>query len=389
MKNKEFVKQRRNILKGLSAGLVLSQVPSFLFGASNSPDYFLICDDSGEPQIYNQTEFVKATPGFLKLWQFGTETEEIFDLPFAGHSMTQNPKRPTEVAVFSRWGDQVAIVNLKEKNNIRIIKEDKDHRFFGHGIYSNDGNRLYTSQSNDTNHTGEIVVRDSKTFKILNRFSAFGRYPYELQFNSSSTELIVAVSCAFKDADYARIPNAHYAEESSLTSINATNGNFVKRVKLDREHSLIHFQTSADGWTVGVGQANERDTSEKRSYAISISPGGKVKEMNIPDDFKGYFYGEAIGIVLLEKKSLAYITNRSTKLILIWNYKTQELIKYFYIPDRPKAIAMTSDQKQIIVSETKTKSFILIDSFKMEINGRAKGKELSGFGAHVLRLKNF
>ena len=384
------MKLRREFLKVLYSGLAILQFPELLLAASNPSDFFVICDDSGQPQLNTQNDFVAAVPSFLKLWQFGTEKIELFDLPFVGHSIAQNPTKPSEIAIFSRWGDQSAILNLKDKKDIRIIKEEKNHRFFGHGLYSKDGKRLFTSGRDDMKKTGEIVVRDTQSLKVISRFSAYGRYPYELQFANSESEIVVAVAAEFKDVKHEKISDPHFSENSNFTTIKSINGNFVKIVKLeDDEFSLMHFQISSDGWMVGVGSANERDTSEKKSLAIAVSPAGKIKTLKISDDFQGSFFGETLGVTLFEKKSLVYITNPSNKLILVWNYKTQDLAKYFYIPDRPKAISITSDQKQIIVAETKTKSFLMIDSTKMEIIGRAPGNELSGYGAHLLRLKNF
>ncbi len=383
-----MIKLRRDFLKFLSSSLALTQLPELLFAKADPSEFYAICDDAGEPQISTHLDFVSATPSLLKLWQYGAEKVDLFDIPIFGHAMAQNPAKPNELAIFSRWGDLSVILNLKDKKDIRIIKEEKDHRFFGHGVFSADGKKLFTSGHNDAKKTGEIVVWDTKTLKPLNRFSVYGRYPYEIQL--SGDQLMVAVSCEFKDIDNDEISDPHFAEESSFTTINASTGKFIKRIKLEGdEFSLMHFQVSQDGWIVGVGSANERDTSEKKSLAIAISPQGKIKDLKISDDFRGSFFGETLGIAMFEKKSLVYVTNPSNKLVLIWNYKNQDLMKYFYVPDRPKAICLTADQKQVIVSETKTKSFLQIDSTKMELGGRKKGTELSGYGSHLIRLKPF
>ena len=385
-----MLRLRRDFLKLLSATLAIVQVPEFLLATVSSSDSFVICDDSGAPNTYLQNDLVESSPGILKLWQYGTDKFKAYHIPFTGHGMTQNPARPNEIAVFSKWGDEALILDLKEKSAVRIIKEDPGHRFFGHGVFSADGKKLFSSGHDDANSIGEIVVRDSKSLKVISRFSAFGRYAYDLQFNALKNELIIAVSSDYEDAANEEISTPHFSEETSLVYINASNGNFIKRLKIPEQgKSLLHFQQAEDGWIIAAGQANTKDTSSQKSYAIAISPSGKIKSMKFPDDFRGSFFGETLGITLFEKKSLAFVTNPSTKLIFIWNYKTQELLKYFYIPDRPKAIAITSDKKQVLITETKTKSLLRIDTEKMTNMGREKGSELSGYGAHMLRLKPF
>ncbi len=381
----------RLVLLFLLIEICLISSPSLLLAAKLPGDFFAICDDGGEPLTNNQNDFVSAPPGVLKIWQFDSDKAQIINLPFACHSISQNLIKPNELAVFSLWSDQAAILDIKEKKPPRLIKEEAGHRFFGHGVFSKDGKRLFTTGQNDTTGIGEVSLWDVTSQKLVSRFSVFGFYPYDIKLSNSGNELIVAVAGRSKDSASTKPKlTLHMSEESSLTYLSYPNGEFIKRIEFtEHDKSILHFEISSDSWIVGAGQSKGLDVSGQKSFAVSISPSGIAKNLVLPDDFLGNFTGETLGIALYEKKSLAYLTNRSTKLIIVWNYKKQELQKYFYIPDRPKAISITNDQKQILISETKTKSFLLIDPIKMDIVGRASGNELSGYGAHLIRIKNF
>jgi hypothetical protein len=115
------------------------------------------------------------------------------NLPARGHDSLALPQKPGHALVFCRRPDRFAVeidfINGKIVNN---IQSQADSHFYGHGVLSEDGQYLYTTENLYNKKRGLIVVRDTQNYQVLGRFDSGGLGPHELAMMPDGKTLVVA-----------------------------------------------------------------------------------------------------------------------------------------------------------------------------------------------------
>src|SRR5262245_33815458 len=92
----------------------------------------------------------------------GSATSELFnfDLPDRGHKVALSPTG-NAVAVFARRpGTFLAVLDAVTGAVIAQIEAEPGRHFFGHGVFSADGSRLFSTENDIPGERGLIGVRD-------------------------------------------------------------------------------------------------------------------------------------------------------------------------------------------------------------------------------------
>ena len=114
-------------------------------------------------------------------------------LPARGHDSLALPQKPGHALVFCRRPDRFALeidfINGRIVNN---IQSQTDSHFYGHGVLSKDGQYLYTTENLYAKKRGQIVVRDTQSYQVLDRFDSGGVGPHELALMPDGKTLVVA-----------------------------------------------------------------------------------------------------------------------------------------------------------------------------------------------------
>jgi hypothetical protein len=114
-------------------------------------------------------------------------------LPTRCHDSLALPKKPGHALVFCRRPERFVVeIDFINGKIINKIQSQADSHFYGHGVLSEDGQYLYTTENLYDKKRGLIVVRDTHSYQVLDRFDSGGVGPHELALMPDGNTLVIA-----------------------------------------------------------------------------------------------------------------------------------------------------------------------------------------------------
>lgn len=230
--------QRRDFLKGLSAGALLASAPS-IFASKQKIGTLLYSAGSDLEGNYN-----------ISAYLIGDVNKPLFSvpLPARAHGVTVR-KTHNEIIVFARRPDEFLLVLDAYTGAIKqTIKNDRP--LFGHGVLTPDGKTLFTTENDFENKQGIIGMRDaSDNYKKIAEFPSGGIGPHELHLLADGETLVVANGGILTHPDTGRAKLNLETMTSALTYIDTETGKVIADYRLDKKHhqlSIRHLDVTQD-----------------------------------------------------------------------------------------------------------------------------------------------
>ena len=234
--------QRRDFLKVFSAGVLLANTSS-LFASE------ITSEITKETILYSAGSDLDGNFN-ISAYIVGSENKLLFNtpLPARAHGVTVR-KAHNEIVVFARRPNDFMLVLDAQTGIIKqSIKNNKP--LFGHGVFTPDGNTLFTTENDFENKQGIIGVRDaSKQYKKIAEFSSGGIGPHELHLLSDGKTLVIANGGILTHPDTGRAKLNLETMTPALTYIDIFTGNVIDDYRLDKKHhqlSIRHLDVTQD-----------------------------------------------------------------------------------------------------------------------------------------------
>ncbi|PPL15266.1 hypothetical protein UN63_13010, partial [Oceanisphaera arctica] len=164
--------QRRQFLKGLSAAGVLCSLGLAGCALPRSPQRYLIGGGRRDQNRY----VVQA----LNL--DGSLRFEL-PLPDRGHGMAVHPQLPLAVCHARRPGSFLYLFDHRTGEKLQIRMADPGRHYYGHGVFSADGRRLFTTEGVSDSSQGIIGVYELTAGRLnkVSEYRGFGLGPHEIR----------------------------------------------------------------------------------------------------------------------------------------------------------------------------------------------------------------
>lgn len=121
------------------------------------------------------------------------EIVSTVNLPARGHDSLAMPHKPGHALVFARRPDRFAVeIDFINGEIVSHIQSQTDSHFYGHGVFSKDHQYLFSTENLYDKKRGLIVVRDAKTYQVVERFDSGGVGPHELMLMPDGKTLVIA-----------------------------------------------------------------------------------------------------------------------------------------------------------------------------------------------------
>ncbi|MBF9031746.1 DUF1513 domain-containing protein [Rhodobacterales bacterium HKCCE3408] len=211
--------------------------------------------DAGGPSFLAAA---RAPDGSFRLCGLDDLGGLVFDLPLPdrGHAAAAHPDRPEAVAFARRPGTFAIVLNCATGRIAATLSSPPNRHFYGHGAFSEDGTRLFTTENNIETLDGVIGVWDTAGYERIDEYPSGGIGPHEIRRLPGSDTLVVANGgiATHPDSDRAKLnlPTMH----ANLTYLDP-DGAMLERHELPEEmqlHSLRHLAIRADGLVAGALQ---------------------------------------------------------------------------------------------------------------------------------------
>ncbi len=250
--------QRRSLLKAALAGIVTPVLPFGCASLAASKPALIGCAITGREQF----SAVVAD-------EYGYPLHQL-PLPARGHGVATN--RAGHAAVFARRPGSFFMVFDYQSGEMRHLSLAAENRhYYGHGVYSLDGNYLFATEGERGTSRGIIGVYDVQhNYQKVDELSGFGIGPHEVIIMPDGT-LVIGVGGVHTNG---REPLNLASMQPSLSYL-AQNGELLDQVTLaDPKLSIRHL--AHDGRdTVLCGQQYRGEPDEYPSLLAMHTRGGR------------------------------------------------------------------------------------------------------------------
>lgn len=218
--------------------------------------------DVGAPAYLSAAE----TPdGSFILCGINTELNTVFQIPLParGHAAAAHPSKPEAVAFARRPGTFAIVIDCLSGRTKAKLETPSGRHFYGHGTFSKDGRRLFTTENDFDSGHGRIGVWDVyNNYQRIDEFASGGIGPHDIKRLPNKETIVIANGGIETHPESGRTklniatmrPNLTYIEE----------GHVVEMVELPaalNKNSIRHLAVASSGKVAFGMQWQGADTS--------------------------------------------------------------------------------------------------------------------------------
>ncbi len=234
--------------------------------------------DAGSPAFLSAA---RLPDGAYVLCGLATNGGMVFQLPLParGHAAAAHPKRPEVVAFARRPGNFAMVIDCARGAVTTELHAPVGFHFYGHGVFSRDARRLYTTENQYDAARGMIGVWDAANgYKRIGHFESGGIGPHEISRLPETDTLIVANGGieTHPEAGRAKLNLATMAPNLSYIS---ETGEMLEQAALApdlHQNSIRHIDVNAAG-AVAMGMQWQGDMTEVPPLVAVHRRGGAVQ----------------------------------------------------------------------------------------------------------------
>lgn len=259
---------RRAFLAGL---LAASATPRLSWADAGSPSYLAAAlDPDGGYRLYGI-----GAAGELIFWQ---------PLPDRGHAAAAHPDRPEAVAFARRPGTFALVINCATGALEARLHSPEGRHFYGHGAFSQDGTRLYTTENDMETLEGVIGIWETAGYRRIGEFPSGGIGPHEMKRLPGAETLVVANGGIATHPESGRAKLNLPTMRANLSHLDPEGG-VLDQVELPdtmQLNSIRHIDLRADGMVAAAMQWQGDETAAPPLLAL-YRAGGALHFAQAPE----------------------------------------------------------------------------------------------------------
>ncbi|RBW58700.1 DUF1513 domain-containing protein [Ruegeria sp. A3M17] len=269
---------RRRFLAGLAAA---SLAPMRGWSAVGAPDYLAAA---------------LFPDGTYRLAGIDAGGDILFSLPLParGHAAAAHPHHAQAVAFARRPGTFAIIIDCATGTQTALLEAPKDRHFYGHGVFSTDGTRLFTTENNYETGEGVIGVWDTDSYARLGEFASGGVGPHDMRLMPDGRTLVVANGGIETHPETGRTKLNLPVMQPRLSYLDQ-NGRVLEQVELPQalhKNSIRHLAVRSDS-LVGFAMQWQGDTSQHPPLLGLHRRGENPRLLSAPDAYQSTLQGYA------------------------------------------------------------------------------------------------
>lgn len=314
---------RRTLLKAALFGTAAPILPLGCSSTSTSSTPALIgCSIKGRDQY---TAVVAD--------EFGNPIRQV-PLPERGHGVATNAAFHHAVAFARRPGTFFMVFDYMTAEVIKVSLASKHRHYYGHGVFSNDGQWLYATEGERGSSRGIIGVYDVKAnYEKVAEFSGFGVGPHEVIVMPDDS-LAIGVGGVHTNG---RKPLNLETMIPSLSYLDP-NGELIGQYGLNDHHLSIRHLAHDGDKTVLCGQQYRGEPDEYPSLLAMHTKGGKMIPLRAEPEQWARFNHYIASIAATDEWILA--TSPRGNCYGIWSKSTQKLVELAPLADASGVVAL-------------------------------------------------
>ena len=258
-------------------------------------------------------------------------------LPERGHGAAQRPEAD-EVAVFARRpGDYLVIVDRHSGQIRHTLPAASGRHFYGHGVYSADGARLYTTENAyDDPNPGVIGVYDAANgYRRLGEMDCGGIGPHDIRLMPDGETLVVAVGGILTHPDTDRLPLNIPHMDPSLTYLEAASGRVLEQVRQPpdlHQNSMRHLAVTPDQGVLCVQQW-EGEARPRPPLVALHRRGDHLRLLQAPEPLHSQLRNYCGSCCCDASGRIGAVSSPRGGLITLWDLAAAQFLEALTLPD--------------------------------------------------------
>ena len=248
--------------------------------------------------VGNPTHVAAAKHFDGSFWLHGLSADgrDLFAIPLTarGHAAAAHPTRAEAVAFARRPGTFALVLDCADGRVIAELNAPQGHHFYGHGTFSADGSRLYTTENAYDRGVGRIGVWDATSgYRRVASLPSHGIGPHEIIRLPGRDTLVVANGGIETHPATGRTKLNLATMQPNLSYLGAE-GELLEQVRLPSRHrlnSMRHIAAAPTG-EIAIGCQWQGDLAEAPPLVWTHRQGGPVtttaSASNLWRQFNGY-----------------------------------------------------------------------------------------------------
>lgn len=308
---------RRTLCRAIGAGLLLPSLSSV--ARADAEGALFAAAYRNESGLYGAAVFDEK----------GRIAQRV-DLPSRGHGFAVHRPSSCVVAFARRPGRFAVAVDHSGKNSPAWFAPPQGRHFYGHGIFSNDGRILFTSENRIDSGQGLVGLYDATNgFKPLGVFGSGGIGPHDLALMPDGNTLAVANGGIRTHPDMGREPLNIEDMKPSLAYIDMRTGDLIDRVSLApglHKLSLRHLAVNTQGLVV-IGCQHKGPRHETPGLVITHRTGAEPMEFALPDEATKALKNYVSSVAADASGQYAAVTSSKGGIALVLDLGSRRLVK--------------------------------------------------------------
>jgi hypothetical protein len=245
------------------------------------------------------------------------DTGDIFGapVPARAHGCAVDPSDSQRVIFFARRPGTQAFEFRRDTLQARTVFETSSGQHLaGHGVFSPDGQWLYTPEHDYERLRGVIVVRDASTFEVAREIDTRGIDPHEILLSADGGSLLVANGGIMTHPRTFRRKLNIPTMDPSFCVIDAASGECIEQWRLaDHLLSIRHLAHGPEG-LVAIGLQYEGDPLHAPGIVALYTPRKGLRLLKAPTDEMHKFRAYVASIAISETHDLIAAERRLSRL---------------------------------------------------------------------------
>ncbi len=306
---------RRQFLLGASGALSLASLPLVL-SQKTSPSW-LVSAFSNDKQQH-----------FAGAFNTNGQLISAVALPTRGHGGVAHPSKVGHAIVYARRpGTFLMEVDFINGNIVKHVTASQGHHFFGHGVFSQDGKTLMSVENNFDQGRGEIVLRDSRNYQVIDSYDCGGVGPHECKLMPDGNTLVIANGGIKTHPQWPRKKLNLDTMSPALTYLDLTSGKVIDHFTLaNHQLSIRHLDVSSKGKVI-AGLQYQGAKTDQVPLAISHQGQSSLHFLQANDLTWQRFNQYTASVCIDELNNQVAISCPRGDLISLWDLQTDAFIK--------------------------------------------------------------
>ena len=270
-------------------------------------------------------------------------------LPQRGHDPVVAPSLEFAVAPARRPGTWAAVVDLRDGRLVDWLRASPGRHFYGHGVFSPDGERLYTTENDFERARGVIVCRSARTLEVLGEFDSGGTGPHQLEWAGRNT-LAVANGGILTHPSQPRRKLNIDSMRPNLTLLDAVDGELiVQAAPLHDQASVRHMDVAANGDVAVALQYEGMPTDDVPLVYVFRRAEGRLEPLPVPLAVQRRIRQYTGSICVDRRTSHALVTCPRGHLVTFWDIAGAGYLGHRRIRDAG-GVALDAASREFLVS---------------------------------------